>query len=83
MIELPKFCVQEPELKTTMDRWLYLLNRRDDEVIELTDNILGNDPGITSAYKRLSMLSKEELSSLERDIKSFLDGTGLYGDSDQ
>ena len=74
LIELPKFCVQEPELKTTMDRWLYLLNRRDDEVIELTDNILGNDPGITSAYKRLSMLSKEELSSLERDIKSFLDG---------
>ena len=72
-IELPKFHTQEPELKTTMDRWLYLLKRRESEVVELTENILGTDSGIASAYRRLASLTKEEQESLERDMKDILD----------
>ena len=72
-IELPKFHTQEPELRTTMDRWLYLLNRQDQEIVSLTENILGNDPGLISAYKRLSVLSKQEEEVLESDMKSAMD----------
>ena len=72
-IELPKFHTQEPELKTTLDRWLYLLKRRESEAVELTENILGTDPGIASAYRRLASLTKEEQESLERDMKDILD----------
>ena len=72
-IELPKFHIEEPELRTTMDRWLYLLNRQDQEIVSLTENILGNDPGLISAYKRLSVLSKQEEEVLESDMKSAMD----------
>ena len=72
-IELPKFHIEELELRTTMDRWLYLLNRQDQEIVSLTENILGNDPGLISAYKRLSVLSKQEEEVLESDMKSAMD----------
>ena len=71
-IELPKFHIEESELRTTMDRWLYLLNRQDQEIVSLTENILGNDLGLISAYKRLSVLSKQE-EVLESDMKSAMD----------
>ena len=56
-----------------MDRWLYLLKRRESEVVELTENILGSDSGIASAYRRLASLTKAEQESLERDMKASLD----------
>ena len=56
-----------------MDRWLYLLNRQDQEIVSLTENILGNDLGLISAYKRLSVLSKQEEEVLESDMKSAMD----------
>ena len=80
-IELPKFGLAAPELKSSMDRWLYLLNRRDEERVVLSGEVLGDDTALESAYRRLSCLSKEEERALEYDKKGEMDTMAVLGSS--
>ena len=78
-VELEKFRKISPELKGTLEFWLYLLNRRDAEIVELSESITGNDVVIEDAYRRLSCLSEEEEERVEQNIQTEIDTAVFYG----
>ena len=78
-VELGKFKKQDRELTNTLEYWLYLLSRNDEEIVELDESITGNDVVIEEAYERLACLTDEEEILVEDNMQREMDAVVYYG----